>query len=665
MKNLFLLLCLCCMVTGFSQISEAEIALMSKMTPQQQEAYKQALLKKYSEQAKQLSKQSGIPVNEDLLPDAQWKQPVREVKKLAAIPVVPFSKPELLSYAMDIEKKLLQRAGPSDKHWLDTITQSKKAFQQHNAAAAEWYKHEPVRALMLQIHTAKQYPDDLLVWNNLGAMLHMAGLPHKAIPVLKYCLAKAPDANVVLNNLGQCYVKLGDLTTGRQFLEKSLTTAPFNPDANHTMGMISAFEGNMAAARTYFERALQTSQRASTIANYIRTGGKVNLGELRKMKDQWTGRRSKNFFDDLALEQFDIEFFPRKMADVKSFRQKMVGYNQSVLDEVYFWSNRSASGLTAAEQDYYRHRNGSVYSEIVDALLEELHKEFHPASLALPFEPSDVAAMTQAATSIEKEKHLINTTVVAPAGSTSEQEEAYRRMRCEKIKTVYDQYMPKYNGIIEKRYKLLKSRWKAYINQLIPILALDPTPGNRKQAYGAMAGYFSMLRGITGSAMAPDYPMDCNTDMTLEEANALLQSKRNIEMECSDVFELEGELFGVNMAVNCDGIRIDAGMETEPIGVGYEKSFKTGMSTLWFGIGMEGAFEFDGKSLGEGKIGNQVFISFDKHNRFADAGYRGNAAFEGKGDNSIDFNYSFAINAGFDGSLETSGVFEGVESLFE
>ena len=652
-------------LSGYSQVSQADLEKMSKMTPQQQEVYKQQLLKKYSAQAKQLSKQTGIPINEELLPDAELQLPTKDEKKLATIPATTFSNSELLAYTVLIERKLMDIASAADKQWLDTVIQNKKAFQQHNAAAGEWYKNEPVKALLLQIKTAKQNQNDVLAWNNLGAMLNMAGLPHKAVPVLKYCLAKMPNHNVVLNNLGQCYVKMGDVIKGKQYLQKSLAAAPFNPDANHTMGMISMYEKNMSAARSYFEKALQVSQRTSTIANYIRAGGKVNLGDLRKMKYGWTGKRPKNYFDDLALEQFDIESFPRSMADVKSFRQKMMTYNQSVDEEIKYWNSRSPAGLTAAEQTYYRHYNRIVYSEIVDALLEDLHKEFHSNYLALPFEPSDIASMQQAGHTIENEIQLINKTVTAPAGSTFEQEEAYRRLRCEKIKAVYDKYMPKYNSIIEKRYKILKSRWKSYINQLIPILALDPTSGNRNMAYGTMAGYFSILRGISGSTMAPDYPIDCNTKMTLEEATALLQSKRNIDIECPEIFELEGEVFGVNVEVNCDGLKINAGMETEPIGVGYEKSFKSGMSTLWFGIGMEGALEFEGKQLGEGKMGNQFFISFDKHNQFADAGYRGQASFEGKGDNSIDFNYSFAINAGFSGSMETSGLFEGVESWFE
>lgn len=651
-------------LTAFSQMTQSEIDKMSKMTPQQLEVYKQQLLKKYSTQAKQLSKQSGIPINEELLPDAVLKVPVKQVARLESIPTSTFTQTQLVTYVTDLEKKLFSKASVSDKHWLDTIGKSKMAFQQHNAAVGEWYKNEPMKALLLQIKTAMQNKDDVLVWNNLGAMLNMAGFPHKAVPVLKYCLAKMPNNNVVLNNLGQCYVKLGDINTGKQYLHKSLTTAPFNPDVNHTMGMLSMYEKNMAAARIYFERALQTSQRASTIANYIRSGGKVNLGHLRKMKYGWSGKRPKNYFDDLALEQFDIELFPRTMADVESFKQKMLVYNRSVDSEIYYWNSRAMSSLTESEQNYLQHHNRSVYGEIVDALIEELNKEFHANYLALPFESSDVTTMKLATAAIEREILHINSTVVAPAGSSAKEEEAYQLMRCEKKKEVYDKYLSKYNGVIEKRYKILKSRWKSYINQLIPILALDPTPGNRKLAYGAMAGYFSILRGITGGTLAPDYPMDCNTEMKLEDATAMLHSKRNLEIECPEIFELEGEVFGVNVAVNCDGLKIDAGMETEPIGVGYEKSFKTGMSTLWFGIGMAGAFEFEDKGLGEGKIGNQFFISFDKHNQFADAGYRGQAAFEGKGDNSIDFNYSFAINTGFDSTMETSGVFEGVENLF-
>lgn len=638
---------------------------LQKLDPESAKQYQKEILNKYQKQLNQLSKQTSIALQDYIESDEEISLPQKNLQKLSSIPSKLFTKKDLVEYAALLEKKLLAKADSNDKLWLDTIQKNKSAFQQHNAATGQWYKNEHLKSLLLQLKIAAQYNNDILAWNNLGAMLNMAGLPHKAIPVLKYCNNKLPQHNIILNNLGQSYIKLGDVTTGKQYLHQSLAAAPFNPDANHTMGIISLYQKDLTAARNYFERALQTSQRASTIAHYIRAGGKINLSELRKMKNRWTGKQTKNYFDDLSLEQFDIDFFPKSLAEVYAFKKKMVTYNPSVDEEIQYWFAKSTAELSSKEKNYLRHDNGSVYSEIVDALLEELHKEFHPNFLALPFEASDLHMIQQTASDIEKAIRHIDQTIIAPAGSNWDEEEAYRRLRCEKKKGVYDQYIPKYNAIIEKRYKLLKGRWKAYINQLIPILALDPTPGNRRMAYGTMMGYFSMLKGITGSTLLPDYPLDCTTEMKLEQAEALLQSKRKLDFECPEIFELEGELFGVNISVNCDGLKIDAGMETEPLGVGYEKNFKTGMSTLWLGIGMEGALEFDETKLGEGKLANQLFISFDKLNRFADAGYRGQATFEGKGDNSIDFNYSFAMNAGFGGSMQTSGVFQGIDSWLE
>lgn len=662
---ILLLLLTARLLSAQGQVTPAEMERLRKMSPREQEIYQQQLLQKYSRQARDLSRSSGIPINEDLLPDAEWTAPAKQVKKLASLPRQPLARPALLNYTARLEEALLKKAGREDHEWLKRAPARMHPFQQHNLAAGAWYANQPLRALLLQLKTVRLYPDQWLAWNNLGAMLQGAGLPEKAIPVLQYCLARQPQHTIVLNNLGQCYLQLGDLAAGRTFLQQCLSVAPLNPDANHSMGMISLYEKNEAAARAYFEKALQVAQRASTVAAYIRAGGKLNLAEWRQKKYGWSGKRPKNYFDNLALEQFDVEFFPRSMEDVKPFRQKMAAYNASVEAEINYWTQRSAGGLTAAEQAGYRHSYRSVYSEIVDAMLEKLQEEFDAGYLALPFEPSDVSTIQQAAATCEEAIRQIDETIVAPAGSDWNTQEAWRRMRCEKKKAALSQQMARHNAIIEKRYKLLKSRWKSYINQLLPILALDPTPGHRAMAYAAMSGYFSMLRGITGSALAPEYPMDCQTDMTLEQATALLQSARDLKLECPDIFQLQGEVLGVEVDLNCDGLKIEAGMESEPVGVGYEKNFKTGMSTLWLGLGLEGALDFDGKELGEGKIANQFFISFDRHNQFADAGYRGQASFEGRGDQGIDFNYSFAMNAGFDGRMETSGIFEGVETWFE
>jgi tetratricopeptide (TPR) repeat protein len=597
---------------------------------------------------------------EELLGDG-IQPPAKAVKQLATIPKQLLSTGGLVQYAQQLRQQWYSKLSSADKHWIDSITNNIKDYRLHNAAAVEWYKQHPQKALVLQVHAALQHPNEIITWNNLGAMLKMAGFPHKAIPIFQYGLSQMPNSTILLNNIGQAYLTLGDITVAQPYLQKSLVIAPYNPDANHAMGMISLYNNKLEAARSYFEKSLQVAQRANTIANYIKAGGKLDLSELRKKKKQWSGTKASNTFDDLALEQFDIDFFPKKMADVQSYRPKGLNYDQALDDEIKYWTGRTYSGITEVEQKYYRHYNRSVYSEIVDVLMEELGKEFHSNYLALPFEKSDIAIMQQTTKAIASDIETINATVVAPPGSNYIEEQAFQQLRCQKKLDVYDKYLPQYNGIVEKRYKLLKKRWKDYINQLIPILALDPTPGNQKLAFGAMTGFFSMLKGIANQVMLPDLPIDCNVNLTTAEALQILTSKRNLSLNCPDVFKVEKEIFGVNIAVNCDGLKIDAGMEDEPIGVGYEKNFNTGMSTLWFGIGINQAFEFDGKQLGELALSNQFFISFDKHNQFADAGYRGNAAIDGKGDNALNFDYAFAINAGFDAQLETKGVFEGVE----
>lgn len=600
------------------------------------------------------------PASDELLDD-RIQPPIKAVKQLTTIPKQLFSTSDLILYAQQLRQQWYSKLSSADKRWIDSIANNFKDYRLHNAAAVEWYKQHPQKALVLQVQAALQHPNEIITWNNLGAMLKMAGFPHKAIPIFQYGLSQMPNNTVLLNNIGQAYLTLGDITAAQPYLLKSLVIAPYNPDANHAIGMISLYNNKLEAARCYFEKSLQVAQRSNTIANYIKAGGKLDLSELRKKKKQWSGTKASNTFDDLALEQFDIDFFPKKMADVQSYRPKGLNYDQALEDEIKYWTGRTYSGITEAEQKYYRHYNRSVYSEIVDVLMEELGKEFHSNYLALPFEKSDIAIIQQTAKAIASEIETINATVVAPPGSTYIEEQAFQQLRCQKKLDVYDKYLPRYNGIVEKRYKLLKKRWKDYINQLIPILALDPTPGNQKFAFGAMTGFFSMLKGIANQVMLPDLPIDCNVNLTTAEAIQILTSKRNLSLNCPDVFEVEKEIFGVNIAVNCDGLKIDAGMEDEPIGVGYEKNFNTGMSTLWFGIGINQAFEFEGKELGELALSNQFFISFDKHNQFADAGYRGNAVIDGKGDNSLNFDYAFAINAGFDAQLETKGVFEGVE----
>jgi len=243
---------------------------------------------------------SDIPMQvseEELLGDG-IQPPAKAVKQLATIPKQLLSTGGLVQYAQQLRQQWYSKLSSADKHWIDSITNNIKDYRLHNAAAVEWYKQHPQKALVLQVHAALQHPNEIITWNNLGAMLKMAGFPHKAIPIFQYGLSQMPNNTVLLNNIGQAYLTLGDITAAQPYLQKSLVIAPYNPDANHAMGMISLYNNKLEAARSYFEKSLQVAQRSNTIANFIKTGGKLDLSELRKKKKTWSGTKaSKNLHE--------------------------------------------------------------------------------------------------------------------------------------------------------------------------------------------------------------------------------------------------------------------------------------------------------------------------------------------------------------------------------
>lgn len=88
-----------------------DVAAMQKMTPAQLEAYKQKLLKQYSQQAKTLSAGYNIKIDESALPDFTVQQPQKDIAKLSLLPKQP---PTLIQLAdgLRASKKTLESVTP-------------------------------------------------------------------------------------------------------------------------------------------------------------------------------------------------------------------------------------------------------------------------------------------------------------------------------------------------------------------------------------------------------------------------------------------------------------------------------------------------------------------------------------------------------------------------
>ncbi len=228
-------------------------------------------------------------------------------------------------------------------------------------------------------------------------------------------------------------------------------------------------------------------------------------------------------------------------------------------------------------------------------------------------------------------------------GNASANFAAYERLCCDLKTPLIDDLMYKYNSYITPKIKQAQSNYKQYINGLINIVQLDPSPGNKLMVYRTVSAYFTFLHTAIGSYLALDPYPSCHTKMTTEEANARILSARNVDMQCPDWLKVNVKLFVAKLSADCEGYSIEADVY-KLIQVGGEKKFKTGTSTLYVGAGIDGSF----KGVASGSIQQQFYIVFDNNNDFADLGMRGSASGDLAGGMiGAEFGYDFSMNSGF------------------
>ncbi len=132
--------------TGAQTITP-DIEAMKKMTPAQLEVYKQKLLKQASMQAKAVSNQYNLKINEVALPDFKVQMPPKDFKRLALLPVQP---PTLIQLADGLSqaKKDLQAAVPTAiVEEVKQITEVQSPAQQQSSSIATFYGDKPAHAL--------------------------------------------------------------------------------------------------------------------------------------------------------------------------------------------------------------------------------------------------------------------------------------------------------------------------------------------------------------------------------------------------------------------------------------------------------------------------------------------------------------------------------------
>ncbi|MGN6421476.1 MAG: tetratricopeptide repeat protein [Pseudobacter sp.] len=654
-KWICLLAVLCSIHSVIAQtggMSAKEMERLSKMSPAELEKYQKDMVRKLEKQAQATAAAGNLRLDESLLQSSSLKLPELDSRRINLIATTPFS-PETMHTQVNGLLQALKKVVPVTRlKSYDSLATIIPVAETEAAAIAHWYRQDPQGALYLALQAVVRKPADLLQVNNLAAILNMQAMPHRAIPLLEYCLQKAPTSSMVLNNLGQSWLNLGDIPQAEDLFARCLTIDSLNPEANRSMGMIHLAKQEPEAAAHCFAREEEVTYRRSSLAHLAKAENRhlLDLSALREKKMKREGTNNRDLFEEISLSKFYMPEFPSDSKFSDSLQRKNKWYARSVDEEIKFWS---VAGIPdAAEKQREGNKLPGLYSELVTELMADLDNTYIP-NLELFTEADHSQLLLFNAEFAQKLREVQCPPFPTGNNVTAEVIMAYERKCCDKKKPIIDQYLRQYNDVVRNSIGIVQPRWKTYLNAAINIVQLDPSPGNRHTVYSRVAQYFVFLQqaAVAGKFHLP--PSECHVPMTRAQADSvLLQAKHELDFNCPEWLKLEVPVKAATLKLDCQSFSFEADMYGL-LHAGIEKQFKSGTSTLWVSAGVDEKFRDFAKVEMTGKL----YITWDQNNKFSDVGLKGTGSISVDQLGSAEFGYGFALNAGFNSQTELKNTF--------
>jgi Tfp pilus assembly protein PilF len=607
------------------------------------EVYKKRMIREAEAKMKRTAAANQVVIDENMLPGAEVKLPVKDLQRLSALPLLPPRKEALVQQAAVQERKLKDLMEVDARTATEKMAAGMSAAELHTASMAYWYEQDPQSALILGLKSVQKAPDSVTGWNNLAALYNMSGLEQLAVPMLQYARQLSPRSAIVTNNLGQAYLGMGDVATAKKYFGECLAFDPFHPEANQTMGIICLAQKDPVSAVKYFEKELAVANRKSTL-NYLEQAGlrdKVNLARLRLQRMEAQGVPEHDFFGEIAFGKFELPSMPMTCDYSDRWQQQMETYIQSVEGEYNFWLQSAISEQSTEEKRLAVHYLPGVYSDLVTELLHDLDEAY------LPYLNIGTPELLKTATWQQEQyaKQLMAIECPEPKADevfNADVVRAYEKKCCDLKKPVIDKYMTMLNGVLYDRYRAVNGQWKQYLNAMIRIVQLNPSESNRRKVYQAFSQYFAFLTSTVQLVAAEDLPGECRTGLTASEADSIIKSNRDLKLICPSFLNFKLKLGMATIKANCETFGVE-GEFAKYIRVGVERKIKTGTSTVYAGVSL------DAKML-ESKAGlyQQFYITFDRNYQFADVGARGGGKVElAGGVYKMDAGYDLSLNSGF------------------
>lgn len=588
-------------VQGFAQTNPAQL-----------EAYKKEMQKKYSAQAKQIAKQANFKLDEMTLPDFKVQLPSKDIKRLSLLPTQPPTLIQISDMLRTTKQQIEKVVKPTVTQEVKKIVEGQNAATLQQSAIGEFYADRPEQSLLIAIEAALKDVNDQTGWNNVAAIMNMTGLQHKAIPILMNQLQSDPNNSMMLNNMGQAYLGLGDIGLAEMFLKQCLQHDPLNPEANRSMGMIKFFYDQYEEGMKYFEKELEVAHRRSTMALMRGKDKAFNIYQLRKKRNV----PKRDFFGELSFQNFKVPKLPEKTDETAEAKIKGESFNQSVTAEMLYWNNKAQLSPEEIKRD--GEQMPSSYADYVEALLKDLH-EIYTSEELLVLNELDINHIKQLLDDYHSKLMAVECPQ-APAGATHGEYEAYIKKCCDIKKRIMDAFVAQYNAFITKRGNRAIGIWREYLNDLINIVSLDPSAGNRIMVYRNLQQYFVVLGQSWGSGQFLDPPMECSVSLSTAEADSLIASSRNLDFSCPQWLNIEVDVKVAKLKADCNKYAIEAGKFWQ---ASYEHNFRTGTTTLAAGVGAKAKFF---ANTGGADLKAMVYVSFDNNNEFSDVGIMGKAS---------------------------------------
>lgn len=597
-----------------------DVNAISKMSPAELEAYKKKMIEQSSQFADKYAKENNLAINRMALPNMKIEKPKLQVQKLAMIPVKPPTKEQLVTGLEKSIKEVKQTILPAKVEEVQIKVESLPEESLHPEAIMEFYNRDPQKGMLMMMMLSKKNPESGHLLNNLGAIYNMLGAPQKAIPCLQYALEKYPRSASILGNIGQSFFGLGDMNRAKEYFQKCLNIDSMHVEANHSMGMIHYFNNEFDKACGFFEREGCATLRSSALGMDKRMGKKFNLRDIAKKARLMKGLPNIDYVSVITQNKFKLPEFPLSVKAVIMNQKEYAEMAASYQAEQQFWMQKALK--VSANYASYADEMPGIYHEQVKEMLQYLSDEFTPEYLH-NFSQQDYDALKEIITIGTDQLNRMKCTE-APAGSSLELQEAYAIKCCEEtLRPVADALLAQIGDLISNHYEVGQQRWKDYINEMVAMVELDPSPANQMMVYNTIAGYFAYLS--TGmqfyTSEINSFLPKCVERYDPNDLLRLIESERSWKIDCPTGLNMQAEIMSVAVKVDCNKVAIEAGAS---VSGSFELDFKTHQSTITIGPGFAG----DVLGVVNGEIKNHLYISFDEYLHYQDFGLKNSSELE-------------------------------------